>query len=190
MSSQTQTAKQLAFLNDSLMAVTVLLNRLVLIQTNGAETAAGCATATTTSQAKTTNTFAYQIDGVWKSKGATDNFWTLTGATVPVSSFTKYLLLINAAGAASVLQSSVALTAAGCIFPSCPDALAIAGILQVATDGTHTFLPATTLLGAAGITATFTDGAGNTLLPLIADSNTGAQILSLSGGANSGSLLG
>jgi hypothetical protein len=36
--------------------------------------------------------------------------------------------------------------------------VAIVGVLTVATDSTHTFTPGTTLLGAAGITATYIDG--------------------------------
>src|SRR6185437_15891082 len=138
--------------------VRTLANTMALLIANDTLTAAGCATATTTSQAKTTNTLTYLIDGAYKSKTATDNFWTLSGVTVPVASFQKYYLLIDGSGAASVVQGVPASTAAGVVLPFPPQSKAIVGVLTIATDATHTFIPGTTLLGATGITATLNDG--------------------------------
>jgi hypothetical protein len=134
---------------------------------NGVYTAAGAATATVTSQAKTVNTLTYRSGGVFKTKAGTDNFWTLTGATQPVSSFTKYLLMIDGAGAASVIVCSNAATALGSLLPITTSfgTKAVVATLTVATNGSTTFIPGTTLLGAAGITATFVDGFDATVLP-------------------------
>lgn len=144
-----------------------LVNAIALIIANDTLTAAGCATATVTSQAKTVNTLTYLIDGAYKTKTATDNFWTLSGVTVPISSFQKYYLLIDGAGAASVMQGIPASTAAGVVLPFPPQSKAIVGVLTVATNGSTTFVPGTTLLGAAGITATFNDGFDPSTLALV-----------------------
>jgi hypothetical protein len=147
--------------------VRTLANTLALIIANDTLTAAGCATATTTSQVKTAATLTYLIDGAYKTKGATDNFWTLAGVTVPVASFQKYYLLIDGSGAASVVQGVPASTAAGVVLPFPPQSKAIVGVLTVATDATHTFTPGVTLLGATGITATYNDGFDPSTLSLV-----------------------
>lgn len=146
------------------------------------------ATATVTSQVKTTTTVQYTVGGRLFSKANTDNFWTLAGTTVAISAFQKYLLCVDDAGAATVVEGTQAATAATVTwtnvspqakaFPQNPWAALISilnasrcifGVLTVATDATHTFIPGTTLLGAAGITATYIDGLDSTLFPLLAN---------------------
>lgn len=118
-----------------------------------------CARGTTATKAKTTNATTFIAGGLPIAKGATDDFWTLTGGVLAISSFRKYRLMIDTAGAASVGASSDAATAAACDFAARPaDGVAIVGVLTVATDGATTFTPATTALNAAGITSTFIDG--------------------------------
>lgn len=119
-----------------------------------------CATGTTTSKVKTTNATVLRNAGAANALAASDDFWTLTGGVLAVSSFRRYLLLCDTADAATVLASNDSTVAAtSCRFPSLPaNGVAIVGVLTVATDSTHTFTPATTLLGAAGITATYIDG--------------------------------
>jgi hypothetical protein len=125
-----------------------------------------CATATVTSKVKTTNATVTKNSGVAHALGASDNFWTLTGGDIAISMFRRYLLLVDGAGVATVQASTDAATKAACVFSGLPvDGLAIAGILTVATDGTHTFTPATTLLGAAGITATYIDSYDDSVFP-------------------------
>lgn len=156
---------------------------------NCAYSGAGCATATTTTQAKIVNTTAYTVGGKILSKGATDNFWTLAGTTVAASSWQKYLLCISDTGTASVVegtQSTVSaaavgwgnVTAAAKAFPQNPWApiitvlsasRAILGVLTIATDSSHTFIPGTTALNATGITATFIDGIDPSLMPVMAN---------------------
>lgn len=149
---------------------------------NMALTACGAATATVTSQAKTVNTLVYLIDGVFKSKAATDNFWTLTGTAVTAGgtgATLHYALCINAAGAASVVQgptnnaglqgpngqilagsTTVWQPAAAILLPA---DVCIAAILKISLTATTVFTPGTTLLGAAGVTSTFTDGMDGSL---------------------------
>lgn len=134
----------------------LLLNRIIAAT---AATYPVCAMAGTKSKAKTTNATVVLNAGVVNAVGATDNAWTLTGGVLAVSKFRKYLLLVDAADAFTVQASSDAAAAADCLFGGLPaNGLTILGVLTVATDATHTFTPATTLLDDAGITATFIDG--------------------------------
>ncbi len=145
------------------------INRLILLYQNRVLTAAAVATGTTTSKVKTVATATFTIDGTFKTKAATDDLWTLSGTVVAASMFQKYLLLLNAAGTASIQEGIQASAAAGVVFNTLPDAKAIIGIATVATDSSTTFTPGTTLLGAAGITTTYVDGFDNSLLPLVGD---------------------
>lgn len=134
------------FLLNGVMSTTVATQPVVAI-------------ATTTSKVKTTNATVLLEKGAAFALAATDNYWTLTGGVLAVLSFRRYLL-IDTAGVASVLASNDSLvSAAACRFPALPaNGSAVVGVVSIATDATHTFTPGTTLLGAAGITATFIDG--------------------------------
>ena len=138
-----------------------VVNRLVNLQDafhNRAQLSAGLATATVTSQVKTvTAATDYIVDGVLLSKAATDNFWTLTGATFAAGLSNKWLLLVNAAGAASVAIGTPAATLAAVVLPAIPASKAVFAVLNV-VNATNPFIPGTTLLGAAGVTATYTQG--------------------------------
>lgn len=144
------------------------VNNATLMAANASLTAAGCATATVTSQAKTVNSFTYKVDGVFKVKAGTDNFFTLNGPNVPAGSFQKWYLCIDAAGAAVVIPgaiSAVSLAAVG--LPALPQGASVAGVLSI-VNATNPFIPATTLLGAAGVTATYVDGIDPLHLAVIA----------------------
>lgn len=138
--------------------VKLMADVLYIVKNHTGTVAPGCATATTTSQAKTANNTTYVCGGKPVAKNATDNLWTLAGTLVAVSSFQKYLLLLDGSGTASVQEGVQAATAAAVTMARPADGKTIIGVLTVATDATHTFTPGTTLLGAAGITATFIDG--------------------------------
>jgi hypothetical protein len=145
----------------------------------------GIAQSADTFKAKLTNPVNYRADGILKQKAATDNLWTLTGATrtsvVPYLIFFKYLLLLDAAGTASVYesgQSIVSLAAvpwnltvgAGGALPW--DGKAIIGYLtfQLGTTSTaQTFTPGSSNLAQATMTVTYNDGSPAELLPQIAD---------------------
>jgi len=136
-------------------------NRLIAYadaQNNSAWASAGVATATVTSQVKTvTASTPYVVDGVILAKAATDNFWTLTGATFAAGLTNKWLLLVDAAGVASVVIGTPAATAAAVVLPALPVSKAVFGVLTV-VNATNPFIPGTTLLGAAGVTATYVQG--------------------------------
>ena len=132
-----------------------------------------CATGTTTSKVKTTATTQLFLNGVPKSLTATDDLWALTSDaanTLAAGSVRRYLLLWDGASAtttvsvqpsndqviASYASSTVALAA--CRWSSLPPTgTAIVGILSI-VNRTNAFIPATRLLGAAGVTATYVDG--------------------------------
>lgn len=118
---------------------------------------AGIAIGTTPQKVKTAATFLYKIDGVFYSLSATDDFWTLSGTTIPDGYYQKYLLLVDSAGAASILEGQYADTAAGVKLPALPDSKCVVGILTVATAAA-TFVPGTTSLAAATVTDTYEDG--------------------------------
>jgi hypothetical protein len=145
-------------------------NALLQQHLNQPLTAAGVATATVTSQVKTVNTLTYLINGVFKSKVATDNFWTLTGTavTAAVGGATMFwALCINAAGAASVVQGPTNQGSTTVWTPApanlIPADLCVAGMCKVSLTATTVFTPGTTLLAAAGVTTTYGDGLDGTL---------------------------
>lgn len=144
------------------------VNNLTLMVANhvGAA-AAGIIVATTTTKVKFVNTVTYRFEGVNTTLAAADNFWTLNGPTVPISSFQKWLLCVDSAQAAFAIPGVPASTAAGVTFGALPNGYAIFGGVQVATDATHTFIPATTAIGATGITTTYWDGYEKSLFSLI-----------------------
>jgi hypothetical protein len=147
----------------------VAYNQLALLMANQSFTNAAIATATVTSQVKTTATLTYWIDGSFATNlSATDNFWTLAGTTVAASSWQKYMLMVNSSGTASVLQGTQSTVSAAAVqLPYLPQSLTCVGVLTVATDATHTFVPGTTLLGATGITATYVNGVDPTSITVI-----------------------
>lgn len=120
---------------------------------------AGVAIATTASKVKTAVAVQFLVNGVYTKLAISDNFWTLTGANLADGYTRKYLLLVDGAGAASVLASDDRLTAAAaqCVFPAIPAGKVCLGVLQVDTSGAA-FVPGTTLLSAGTVTDTYTDG--------------------------------
>lgn len=150
------------------------------------------AIATVTSQVKTTATAPYTVGGSLFSKVATDNLWTLGVAgsltTVAINSWQKYALCIDDVGVATVVEakqstvSAVAVTwenvtplagtfpknqwAALCAILNA--SRCIFGVMTVQTT-TGTFIPGTTLLGAAGITTTFKGSIDPSLNPILAN---------------------
>lgn len=132
---------------------------------NAALTAAGCAQATTVAQAKTVNSLTYRSNGNFKVKAGTDNFWNFAGGTnVPTANSQKYLLLVDAAGAASFAEGTFAATAAAVILPAAPAGKTVVGIMTIVNTSGANFVPGTTSLSAAGIATTFVDGFDAALL--------------------------
>lgn len=140
-------------------------NALLMQETNQPLTAAGSAQATNTTGVKSVNTTTFTIDGVFKSKAATDPLWTLTGSAVTAGGLgatMHYALCLNASGTASVVQgpTNQGSTTAWTPAPAnlLPNDIAIVATLKISLTAATVFTPATTSLSAAGVTATFEDG--------------------------------
>jgi hypothetical protein len=131
-----------------------------------------CATATITSQVKTTATTQMMLNGIPLSLTGTDPLWTLTGGNLAAGSVRKYQLLWDGTTATTVttvlasndqvISTSPLGTAASaltlCRYPSLPPiGTGCVGILSI-TNTTNAFIPGTTLLGATGVTAAYRDG--------------------------------
>jgi hypothetical protein len=149
-------------------------NYLLMVAGDSAATGtATVATATVTSQIRTTASVPWRLAGAYQANVAsTDNFYTnaallaafnLANANLgvmPVSSFVRFYLGLTTAGAASVIASRVATSAAGAVWnPQVSvNLFTLIGSALVATNASTTFTPGTTLLGAAGITTTYFQG--------------------------------
>ncbi len=153
----------------------LLLNRPAWNVSTAAVAPPVCATATTTSKVKTTNTTQMFINGVVLSLTGTDNLWTLTGGNLAAGFVRRYLLLWDGTSATTVVTvqqctadvaigSSSATALAACRFLEPPAAVGIVGILSI-VNTTNPFVPGTTLLGATGVTATYVDGADLSVMP-------------------------
>lgn len=113
------------------------------------------AIGTTKSKIQTTAIINFCIDGISYVKAITDDLFVFTNVTVqPISSTRYYLLGLTAAGASSVTNGTAAEAAAGKL-PDCPAGVCPVGYVKVVTTAATTFVPATTLLDAAGVTATY-----------------------------------
>ncbi len=168
------------------------MDNLGLSQAGNIALASGAlAIATVTSGVKTTVIIPYIIDGVFKSKAITDNISIAyagptvynNGAVAAVNgAFTGavggstrlYNLYLDAAGTVSVEPGPIVNTAdlaAGnspLQFAGAKRQLACFGAVRVALTAGTTFIPGTTLLGAAGVTATYINLATVPAEPLLA----------------------
>jgi hypothetical protein len=121
--------------------------------------AAGVAEGTNANTYKTTNTLTYTSNGVFKSKGATDNVAFTSGiGTVPPSSAALYAVWIDGSGNLSNTRGPVVAAGEPCPVPT-PGAanLTLVGLIKVTTDGSTTFTPGSTDLSNAGVTDVYMD---------------------------------
>lgn len=115
-------------------------------------TSGGLAIGTTKSKIKTASIINYCIDGIMYVKAITDDLFVFTDTTVQAISTTKYYLLaLDATGAAGVF------TGTSTELPACPAGYCPVGYVKIVTSGAGTFIPGTTLLDAAQVTATYVD---------------------------------
>ena len=122
-------------------------------------TAAGLAEGTNANTFKTTNTLAFTNNGVFKSKGATDNLAFSTGHTaLAASQACLFAVWINASGTVSTTQGPIVAAGDPCPVPSQVTAgTTLVGLIKVTTDSSTTFTPGSTDLGASGITDVYSD---------------------------------
>lgn len=105
---------------------------------------------------KAGNTTIFMVDGVLLTKSTFEvDFSTSVGTTVPISSFTKYLICLAADGTPSVTEGNNAASAILALLPAVPADEAPIGYLQVATSGAGTFVPDTDDLSDAAVTDTY-----------------------------------
>jgi len=128
--------------------ITTAVNRFLMgtrLFTSGA-----IAIGTTKSKIKTVNAINFCIDGIAYVKAATDDLFVFTDLTVQPASSTRYYLLgLTVAGASSVT------TGTATDLPDAPDGVCPIGYVKIVTSAAGTFIPATTLLDAAQVTATY-----------------------------------
>lgn len=137
------------------------------------------AAGTNSGTVKTTVAISYLVDGQFYSKAITDNmsvaytgpsvYQAPTGVGSVNGAFTGgsngstrlYLLCLSTAGALSIVPGKIVDTAdlaAGRVsldFPDVPPNLCPIGAMRVALTASTTYVPGTTALAAAGVTASF-----------------------------------
>jgi hypothetical protein len=121
-------------------------------------TAAGLAEGTNSATFKTTNTLAFTNNGVFKSKGATDNLVFITGTALAASQACLFAVWIDGSGAVTTTQGPIVAAGDPCPVPSQTTAnVTLVGLIKVTTSSAVTFTPGTTDLSASGITDAFFD---------------------------------
>lgn len=121
-------------------------------------TAAGLAEGTNSATFKTTNTLAFTNNGVFKSKGATDNLVFSTGTALAASQSCLFGVWIDGSGNVTTTQGPIVAAGDPCPVPSQTTAgVTLVGLIKVTTSSAVTFTPGTTDLSASGITDAFFD---------------------------------
>jgi hypothetical protein len=121
-------------------------------------TAAGLAEGTNSATFKTTNTLAFTNNGVFKSKGATDNLVFSTGTALAASQACLFGVWIDGSGNVTTTQGPIVAAGDPCPVPSQTTAnVTLVGLIKVTTSSAATFTPGTTDLSASGITDVFFD---------------------------------
>ena len=115
------------------------------------------AIATDTTKVKSTATINYLIDGVFYAKAATDDLWTLTGFTCPLSMYNKCMLCLDASGDPQIVPGTAAAAAADVVIPAIPAAWSVVGYVQVLQSAGGAFTGGTTGLDDATTTDTYVD---------------------------------
>lgn len=116
------------------------------------------ALATTTNKAKfkTTATITYLIDGVFKSKTATDNLTFSSGHTaLAANQACVFGVFLNGSGTFSTTQGPIVAAGDPCPVPPFAANCSIVGLIKVST--TSGFTPNTTEFDASGVTTTYID---------------------------------
>lgn len=118
---------------------------------------------------KTTAAVNFSIAGVMYQLGATGEFdlsalscITETGAADTISEQATatdraYLLVLNAAGTAKIIQGTAVATGGTCVCPGCPEDYAPFAALKVANASGAGFTLGTTALNAGSVTTTYMD---------------------------------
>lgn len=119
----------------------------------------GLAVGTTVAKVKTSGAIQYSIAGQLYTKAATDDFYTLTGTALGLTTARKYRFEIDSAGAASIVVGPTVAVASGTLNGAIPvpPRSASKATLGILTVGGQVFTPGTTTT-AASATVVYTDG--------------------------------
>lgn len=120
---------------------------------------AGLAEGTNANTIQIARAISYAIAGRLYYKAVTDNIAMNALAAQAALTDCMYLVLINAAGAVSIVKGTAVANGAGASLPANPDpaTYCVIGAFKIATAAATTFTSGTTDLSAAGITDTFYD---------------------------------
>ena len=142
----------------ALQAVVDLMTRMTL---NHGLTQGDIAIGTNKAKVDLGTTIEYINQGLFKSKAAAIDVWTLAGTTVNASNDTaercKWLLTLQADGTAVATQGAIVIAASTAVLPACPANETPVGYFEIETDSSNDFIPGTTEFDAAGMTDTFVD---------------------------------
>lgn len=126
-----------------------------------AMTAGGLAEGTNVATFKTVATITYTIDGVFKSKAATDNLAFSAGHTALGNSQScVFGVILDASGNVTTVQGPIVAAGDGCPPAVQPNGKLMVGQIKVVTSASGTFTAGTTDLSAAGVTGTYKDLSG------------------------------
>jgi hypothetical protein len=121
-------------------------------------TAAGLAEGTNANTFKTVNTLTFTNNGVFKSKGATDNLVFSAGTALAASQACLFAVWIDGSGNVTTTQGPIVAAGDPCPVPSQTTArVTLVGLIKVTTSSAATFTPGSTDLSASGITDVFFD---------------------------------
>lgn len=115
----------------------------------------GLAISSTVDNIKTTTTINYTVDGVFYSLSPSANINVPALTQQAVSTYAKYLVAVNSAGAFSITKGNSSARAAAAELPNLPDGYAPIGYFQVLTNSSTTYTAGTTGLDDAGLTVTY-----------------------------------
>lgn len=118
---------------------------------------AGLAEGTNANTIKTTVATTFNIAGQLYAKAITDNIAMTALAVQAVLTKCMYLVLIDSAGAVSLVKGTEVASSASAYLPAnpTPTTKAVIGAMKVVLAGAATFTSGTTDLSASNVTATF-----------------------------------
>lgn len=119
-------------------------------------TSAALDTSATAAKFKTTATLTYTADGVFKSKGATDNLVFSAGHTsLANSQGCLFAVWIDAGGTVTTTQGPIVSSAdAAFPLPAAASGKTLVGLIKVSCSSSQTFVPGTNSMGT-GNTASY-----------------------------------
>lgn len=121
-------------------------------------TSAGLAAGTNAGTFKTASTLTYTTNGVFKSKGATDNLAFTAGHTALANSQAcLFAVWIDGSGNVTTTQGPIVAGGDPCPVPAPAAAnVTLVGLIKVSTSSSQTFTPGTSTLGT-GNTVTYSN---------------------------------